>query len=308
MKQIIDMLRERSFGQATRIAPLSGGIVNSTYKVTVGIERLLLQKVSPGLGGITVADYMRLEDHLRKNDVRIPRIFDHWETSEGSWRIMEYVEHIALEEPSNLHSMLGARHLRKTHEALKACPFRPSSAIAGFHDSRAIFEKLERLANASYAVEITRLADTILKEQALLSIAPDEGQLIHGDPKWKNFLFGITEDNLPKVWLIDWDTLMTGDPIIDLADMARSFCKDGNSFNISRFRTLCLGYRMDNLGKALSATKLITLELAARFIIDWFEDSYFGWDPMRFGSRMDSNLASAGRYVSYFKNMPDGIE
>ncbi|HEU0081019.1 MAG TPA: aminoglycoside phosphotransferase family protein [Candidatus Paceibacterota bacterium] len=310
MKEIIDMLCERAVGRASKVAPLSGGIVNQTYEIETEKGRYLLQKVAPGLGGITDGDYLRLEDHLRKSGVKIPRLFDCWESQGHGWRVMEFIDHIEMDVANDFNSIVAAKHLGRTHSSLRLCPLKPSATIPGFHDSAAIFGKLEQLAASSYAVDINRLAENILRGRASARLCQAEGQLIHGDPKWKNFLFGISDSDSCLVWLIDWDTLMVGNPLVDLADMVRSFCNDGSGFNMRRFHRICQGYcaaagasfTEDDI---LSATKLITLELAARFAIDWFEERYFSWDPLRYGSRKDSSLASARKYVSYYLTMPD---
>jgi hypothetical protein len=47
----------------------------------------------------------------------------------------------------------------------------------------------------------------------------------------------------------------------------------------------------------------ITLELAARFLADYFNDNYFGWDPKRYKSRRAHNLARARGQIALFKDL-----
>jgi hypothetical protein len=43
----------------------------------------------------------------------------------------------------------------------------------------------------------------------------------------------------------------------------------------------------------VAGLEVVCIELAARFCVDAFDDSYFGWDPARFPSRRAHNLVRA---------------
>lgn len=51
-----------------------------------------------------------------------------------------------------------------------------------------------------------------------------------------------------------------------------------------------------------SAMGLITLELAARYLTDYFEESYFSLKKDKYSSLAKQNLARCRRYVDYYKN------
>src|SRR3989338_7349243 len=55
----------------------------------------------------------------------------------------------------------------------------------------------------------------------------------------------------------------------------------------------------DKVGKAIGT---ITLELACRFMTDYFVDDYFGWDASRYASRRAHNLARARGQIVEFKD------
>jgi hypothetical protein len=51
------------------------------------------------------------------------------------------------------------------------------------------------------------------------------------------------------------------------------------------------------------AIGLITLELSSRFLSDYFEDSYFGWDEKRYKSRRAHNLARCRGQLAEFLDL-----
>ncbi len=53
----------------------------------------------------------------------------------------------------------------------------------------------------------------------------------------------------------------------------------------------------------IQGIKLITLELAARFLKDFFEDSYFNWDAKKYSSRAEHNLARTKRQIAIYKDI-----
>jgi hypothetical protein len=46
----------------------------------------------------------------------------------------------------------------------------------------------------------------------------------------------------------------------------------------------------------------IILELAARFLADYFNDNYFGWNPEKYDSRRAHNLARCRGQIAEFKS------
>ncbi len=316
MKKIIEKVNSRKiFGRGAKVAPLSGGIINASFIVRRQDtdQAFILQKVKTGLGGITVQDYIRLADYLHGEGLPIPRILDHWTDEDGEWKVSECVPHARVRGPNRWVAGAVARYMSKMHQALRDCPFKPESSIPGFHDSTAIFETLAAHLSGARERQVLELGTPVLFEGRRLPVPKSPRQLIHGDPKFDNFLFGSSVERIDIAALIDWDTLMEGHVLVDLGDMSRSFCREnGNGFDPFVFGAICRNYTggLEPIAHndILNATKLITLELSARFLIDWFENRYFGWDPAKFPSRRASNLAAARRYFEYWKTMPEGID
>jgi Ser/Thr protein kinase RdoA (MazF antagonist) len=129
---------------------------------------------------------------------------------------------------------------------------------------------------------------------------------VHGDPKISNVLF----EGDRAVALLDLDTCTRHSVLVDLGDAVRSWCRDGGEderqrFHLDRFDAILRGYAA--LGPPLEsaerahlgrAGRMITLELASRFLRDALEDEYFAWDETRYADRRAHNRAR-GRAMLY---------
>lgn len=146
-------------------------------------------------------------------------------------------------------------------------------------------------------------------------------RVIHGDPKISNILFNSVsppaKGGLGGVWrasaIIDLDTCNRRPLLVELGDAFRSWCGGAednprNTFSLPIFRAAWGGYKKGagdmmtkrELQYVASAIGTITLELAARFLTDYFDDNYFGWDSSRYPSRRAHNLARARGQIAEF--------
>jgi len=311
-KDIIRKIEERGLGTILWIDKLLGGCINDTFKIKTETGVYVIQKLHQICSKDSFPDYVHMYTHLQdqlvqKHHLKIPHLVSTWMDSDGFWKVTEYIPHFKEIKLNNKTSESAVKYLIMTHQALNTCCIQPRFSIPGFHDSTAIFSELTRRAKGTSTLIIQELADLICGKGQSFALLPRKKQLIHGDPKFNNFLFNENEE---VVAFIDWDTLMCGDVLIDVGDIIRSFCKsEDNIFDTERFRVMAEIYRTYSRDSyysdetLLRATKLISLELAARFLIDWFEESYFQCRP-GFANRKESNLASAQKYVSYFETMP----
>jgi hypothetical protein len=103
---------------------------------------------------------------------------------------------------------------------------------------------------------------------------------------------------------------------LELGDAFRSWCGSAedaaeNTFDVKKFEAAVNGYRTGSKNMLLPeeealllrATKLKCLELASRFLVDYFEDNYFGWNEKKYSSRKEHNLARAKGQVTLFKSL-----
>lgn len=183
--------------------------------------------------------------------------------------------------------------------------------------------------------EINGLKKIILELPKLLLPKNLRQAVTHGDPKVSNIVFGLIEAEPPSfarsrslqsasrlglykaIALVDLDDVGNHhSPLVELGDAFRSWCSSyeddpDNSFDLEKFSAAFAGYNdgsKDFLAteeKKLipQAIKLITLELASRFLRDYFEDSYFGWNPEKYKSRRDHNLARAKGQVALYNDI-----
>jgi Ser/Thr protein kinase RdoA (MazF antagonist) len=143
-------------------------------------------------------------------------------------------------------------------------------------------------------------------------------RVIHGDPKISNILF----DSKGRARaIIDLDTCNRRSLLVELGDAFRSWCGSAeddphNTFNLPVFKAAWAGYKKGagdlmtkrELQSVPKAVGTITLELAARFLTDYFTDNYFGWDASRYPSRRAHNLARCrgqiAEFLDYQKKLP----
>jgi Ser/Thr protein kinase RdoA (MazF antagonist) len=141
--------------------------------------------------------------------------------------------------------------------------------------------------------------------RGLPSIGELPRRIIHGDLKISNVLFDNAVER--AVCLIDLDTLASGTIAVELGDALRSWCNPQGEetadahVNVPIFAAAIDGYAEGAPGLLVPAEveslvpgfETVALTLAARFCSDALEESYFAWDPERFGSQCEHNLARA---------------
>jgi len=101
-----------------------------------------------------------------------------------------------------------------------------------------------------------------------------------------------------------------------MGDAFRSWCgqeedRADNTFNMEWFQAGWEGYisaarkfiQPAEREHIVQGVLLITLELAARFLKDYFDDSYFGWDEKRYATRREQNLARAKGQFALYKDL-----
>lgn len=181
-----------------------------------------------------------------------------------------------------------------------------------------VFNQYQEQFAESEDAEIREAANLIHIELPKLLLPEDLPKtIIHADPKVSNFVF---DENNQGVCMIDFDTLQFHTPLFEIADAVRSWCggdeaDPNNTFNTEIYNALLESY-LDNSKGLLSereqllipqACQLVMLGLATRFMNDYIDDSYFGWDETKYNSRKDHNRARAlgqlSLYQSYIKSI-----
>jgi Ser/Thr protein kinase RdoA (MazF antagonist) len=316
------ILRHYPIGRVTDIRRASSGLMHGTWLVDAEGGRFVLQRLHHKLATPEILhDFRAVTEHLAARGLTAPRLVH---TSDGQgvahdtdgrwWRLSTYVEgetHDAVRSP--VQAEQGARMLARFHKAMGDIEHRFESAHP-LHDTEGHLRRLrEAAALPAHAEALATVAQEVAEVEAQLArllLPPDlPRRVVHGDPKISNVLFqGDT-----AVALLDLDTCTRHSVLVDLGDAVRSWCRDGHEderqhFLLDRFEAILRGYaaegppltpaECDHLGRA---GRLITLELASRFLRDVLEDEYFAWDDRRFPDRRSHNRAR-GRAMLYLAN------
>ncbi len=306
-----------NLGEIEEFSKLEGGLVNISFLVETSKGKFVLQKLSRIWDARVIDDYLAVQSYLRTNGLNVPVLLQsrdnahHYRLNGDIWRAFEYTPNDNITE-STLETVYEAgKMLGKFHLLMSTSRFKPTFQLQGFHDTPKIIGKLESFLSSS---EYKKKADTVQEHaRFLLSETPKfylpsdaKKTIIHGDPKMANFLFY----NGRAVSLLDLDTMMSAPAEIDIGDAFRSWCRrkpSTSDFKKDIFEKGIQGYNEGNSKDKISPQKvketmaLITLELAARYLNDHFEENYFALSP-KYSNRAVQGLARSQRYTQYFRN------
>lgn len=303
-----------SIGEVSDVQRLNSGLVNISHLVQSTEGRFVLQELSPIWDERVIDDYMAVQRYLRTNGLHVPVLLINrngkpFQKVHGKiWRAFEYQDNDSVEEATPELAREAGALLGRFHGLMRKSDFKPSFTLPGFHDTPGILKRLESVYKNKGNEEKAR---RVKEEYEFLSgkipsfYLPTNRQktVIHGDPKLANFLFKDGK----AVSLLDLDTMMVESPLFDLGDALRSWCrrKPASSEYIPEiFEEAMRGYESTSpfhftyqgINNAMS---LITLELAARYLIDFFEERYFAFNSEKYQSRAEQNLTRCRRYVAY---------
>jgi Ser/Thr protein kinase RdoA (MazF antagonist) len=298
-------------GKVAAIRPLGGGLINLTFKVQTRqgpgyVLQRLNSRVFPQPLQVMqnvrcVTEHLAGKAHSPALRLVPTRCGQDWYVDAAArvWRCYRYIP--------QAHAFARSPHARVSHAAARAFgrfaadlrtlnPGRLQRTISGFHDTP---QRLARLESAliedrhGRAPSVAEQADAIARRAApagLLAAAQAAGELqehvVHNDTKLNNVLFHRRTGE--PLCVVDLDTVMPGLLLHDFGDLVRSVAAVGEGadteFDLTHFAALAKGY-LEGAGDLLSATDLtylaiaprvLTLELAARFLTDYLEgDRYF---------------------------------
>jgi Ser/Thr protein kinase RdoA (MazF antagonist) len=236
-----------------------------------------------------------------------------WVEHEGRvWRALSWIAGESVHTvPSVEWAEAGGRLVGQFHRAVADFSHEYNFTRAGVHDTAAHLAKLvdregRARATGSTDGEAIELANEILDAARHLPVLPElPKRHVHGDLKISNLIF--RREPVEGVCLVDLDTVARGTLAFELGDAMRSWCNPHGedtttvTFDVPIFLAAVRGFRSEadpvvsHVERAAIGTGLqvVCIELAARFAVDVFDDSYFGWDRARFPSRRAHNLVRA---------------
>jgi Ser/Thr protein kinase RdoA (MazF antagonist) len=312
------VLATYAFSPASTLRAIEGGLINRTYLVEEAGRRAVLQRLHPIFAASVHLDIEAVTAHLERKGLLTPRLL---RTSSGAlwtndahgavWRMLSWLDGHTLHAVQRPETARGAGELvARFHLAVSDLHHSFHFARPGAHDTPRHVAHLREVLAASgghrdYEL-IAPLAGELLRHAAALAPLPAlPARLVHGDLKISNLLFD--DSHTRALALLDLDTLADLNIPVELGDAFRSWCNPagedaaGVSFRADLFAAGIEGYAAvarqllvpEERDALVLAIETIALELACRFCSDALEESYFGWNPAKFGSRSAHNLARA---------------
>jgi Ser/Thr protein kinase RdoA (MazF antagonist) len=306
-----------AYGLSGRVERLGHGLINATYLVSdaAGEPVAVVQRLHTIFSPEVNQDLQSITGRMLACGMLAPMLIPTADgelcfTLEGQhWRALTY---IAGQVFSQLNSAAQAssagRLVGRFHFALRDFVYRYSHVRAGVHDTAQHLARLKQAlarpeADARARELGQRILATVPQLPALLPTLPL--QHAHGDLKISNVLFA--GDGLTARALLDFDTCGRLTMAYELGDMLRSWCNPAGEDDAAPALEPTLLFsalegHADGVGGRLTEAEIasivpglqtVCVELAARFVTDAIEDTYFGWDPTRFPSRSEHNLLRA---------------
>ena len=304
-------------GNFIRYEKIENGLINDSYKVETEKGIFVFQRLSSLWNEKVIGDYCEVQRYLRTNGVFVPVLL-HSSTgnsflkeSDGLWRTFEYIQHDEVITPSPEIAYEAGAMLGKFHSLMAKSSFKPSFTLAGYHNTPKILDDLVktavRLEYGDKLLLVGKEVDLLSKKLPQYYLPRNHEKIvIHGDPKLLNFLF----KNNSATALLDLDTMMEASPLIDIGDALRSWCRRKpatSEFMPEIFEEAVKGYSSTSpfqycISGIKNAMGLITLELAARYLTDYFNESYFGFNKEKYATLAEQNITRCRRYIDYYNN------
>jgi Ser/Thr protein kinase RdoA (MazF antagonist) len=311
------------------VAPLAGGLINQTFVVRRAEDPsqpiAVLQRLHHAFAPEVNDDLDAVTTHLAAKGLITPRLLRTedgraWTTHDDHvWRALTWVDGETVHAvPSPDWAAAGGALVGRFHVAIADLAYRYRHVRAGVHDTAAHLARLRAIVTAGAREQVEAsphraeldagldVADQVLAAaRTLPPLLATPSRHVHGDLKISNLLF--TRAPVAGRCLVDLDTLGKGTLAFELGDAMRSWCnphgEDGGAvaFELPIFAAAIGAFREvagaivspEELASIVVGLETVCLELAARFAIDVFDDSYFGWDASRFASRRAHDLVRA---------------
>lgn len=330
IKEII----EKYFGKSSKVSfkQIKTGAINLTYHLTTdekGTKKeYVLQKMKSIFDTSIMEDVKFITEYLISKNFLIQKIVH---TQNGKkfvkdgatwWRLLTYIPGKTYNYMPYLeHAREAGKLVGEFHNALSDCIYEFKFKLPHHYDTNFVMKKLQSTLEEKRSTEkYLELKDTALNILAEYGNLPKgvalPKRIIHGDLKFNNILFD--ETGKKALTLIDLDTLMHGTVAVEFGDALRSWCMPGGEdadvakFDLDVYNIALDGYI--STAKFLTpeekdsipyGVKLITLELAARFMIDAFEENYFVLDSSKYDNLFEQNKKRAENQLEFFKKFSE---
>jgi Ser/Thr protein kinase RdoA (MazF antagonist) len=302
------------------------GLINRTFVVDHNGQQAIAQQLHRIFGPTVNDDLDAVTTHLAKKGLITPRLI---RTDDGAacvieqaddgsdpalravWRLLTRVPGTSVDKLSSPAQAMAAGALAaQFHAAVEDLSYDYRHVRDGVHDTKRHLVKLARMMAKHRAHRLGRDAGALGKEildagARLPDLLSLPRRHCHGDLKISNLLF---DDAGQGVCLVDLDTLQRLQWPLEMGDALRSWCNPAGedvtdaTIDVDLFRAAVQGYFTnrkrpfllpEESSALIDGLFTICVELAARFCADALDESYFGWDSTRYGSRGEHNLVRA---------------
>ena len=296
------------------IAELPGGLINATFAVRAGGEPIaVLQRLHAIFAAEVNLDIDAITAHVAARGLTTPRLVRTrdgrpWHEHAGqTWRALSWIDGTTVHVvPGPEWAEAGGELVGRFHRAVADFSHDYAFARGGVHDTAAHLARLAEHVAEGGDPDAVAVSREIVDAARGLPAMPDVPRRhCHGDLKISNLLFQASP--VRAVCLVDLDTVGLSTMAFEIGDAMRSWCnphaEDAGraSFDLAVFAAAIRGFRAaadavvtdDEKRAIVIGLETVCLELAARFAVDLFRDTYWGWDPSRFASRFAHNLVRA---------------
>lgn len=286
------------------------GLINTTYVVSSQPEKYILQKINNSI--FNSPKELMKNIYLATNYLKNAgyKTLDIIKSKEGQlyvvhkkeyWRLFRFIEGQTVRKVDNIRIVSeSANELARFHETLNDFPINNLyDTIPDFHNTVVIFQKFQDVLRNTpkYLLEqcLRQINYILSKEkdchiiQNLLKQNKIPLRVCHNDPKISNFLFDL---ELNSICLIDFDTLMPGTLLTDIADAIRTICvsEDEEEYDLKKlyfkydyFEKFIRSYLKVNtrnlnnyeINNIIKSIELIFLEQGIRFLTDYLSKNIY---------------------------------
>lgn len=307
-KQVKKVLRKYFDGDSFTVCGVGDGICNETFRVDYKNDSYILQKLNSALANINlINDFDAISTGLSQFGWDVPLLQktkdskNYVKTVNDIWRTYPMINGYTVDELARVDYFSIGEALARFHSNLREINYLPTFVIPHFHDTDYFIKRLKEIKSHIKDGPLQDVASgIILSYDTENNVSYSEVQLIHGDPRIENYLFN---KNGRAFSIIDFDTFMRGSIFVDIGDLLRAISLEEKqtvvAFSKDKIRDVLNGYGsvwgkdVKLVSNSLDGMRQITLELCARFLIDFVEDKYFGYDKNKYESRKDNNKARA---------------
>ncbi len=324
-----DILSAYDIGTVKSVKPISVGLIHQTYQVRASKGTFVFQRLHAILASDAIGkDFFVVTTFLNDQGFSAPKCVVSkalkilTKDADGhKWRAQTFLQGKTFTTVRDAKmareagAMFGQFH--RTMAYLKY-DFKSAKIL---HETEKIFAAFTKVAKKHWKSPLMRdvAAEVAFVSQEMHKVLLPKSlplRAIHGDPKISNLLFDAKGR---ASGIVDLDTCNRRPLLVETGDMFRSWCgseedNPKNVFRLDIFRAGWKGYSGEAGGgkgfltpRERSLVPLsvatITLELASRFLADYFNDSYFGWDSSRYVSRRAHNLARVRGQLSLYRDI-----